>query len=209
MFLKLSIQFIIGIAVGIYGYLIPGYINLTVLQLGLQKNTSALWKTLIILAIIEIPYCIICMNGMQWFMQQTLVRLIVQWLIVAIMILLAILSFLETRKEHEQKTIDTTKVDSKRINRLLLLAIFNPFQLSAWAIWGAYFIEKSWFIWTKFSIFIFSLGASLGVFLILWSYAFTGHKLLEYFSINRKYIDYSVSILLFILALVQVARNLS
>jgi threonine/homoserine/homoserine lactone efflux protein len=209
MLVKLLLQIILGIGVGIYGYLVPGYINLSVLQLGLSKNRKAIWKTLTIVSIIEFPYCYLCMNGMQWIMKQQYFLFIIQWLLVIMLLALAFHVFKDAKQKHETKIIEGKNMDTKQVNKLLFFAILNPFQLSAWAIWGSYFIEKTWFSWTIFSIMLFSLGASLGVFIILWLYAFTGQKIVTYFSLQRKNIDYVVASILLILAIMQIIKNLS
>ena len=208
--LKLILEFIISIGVGIYGYFVPSYINMSVLQLGTLRSTKSLYKVLVVISLIEIPYCFFCMSMMQWILQQHILLLVIKWLIVVILLFLAGLNLFETKKKSKHTPLENVNVmEKKQVNKLLLLAIFNPFQLSAWAIWGTYLIEKSWFEWSAFSIFIFSIGASIGVAIILWIYAFMGNKLVSYFSVNKKQIDYFVSALLIILAVVQLVRNLS
>jgi threonine/homoserine/homoserine lactone efflux protein len=209
MIAKLIIQCLLGIAVGIYGYLIPGYINLSVLQLGLGKNVKAIRKTLIIISLIEIPYCFLCMSGMQWLMQQSIILIIIKWVLALMLFILAFFSFRDANKKQNEVQIKNEEMDQTQIKKLLFFAIFNPFQLSAWVIWGSYFIEKTWFSWTSFSILLFSLGASLGVLIILRIYAFAGQKLITYFAAHRKTIDYSVAGILLILAFVQLYRNLN
>jgi hypothetical protein len=109
------------------------------------------------------------MSGMQWILAQKIIVLVVKWLIVAVLLVFAYLSFVDARKA--KTNVDTYVNSGFTVNKLLGIAIFNPFQLTAWAIWGSYFVEKSWFVWTSTSIFIFSIGASIGVFIILKTYA--------------------------------------
>lgn len=208
MLIKFILQFVIGFGVGIYGYLIPSYINLGVFQMSMERSSKSLMKVLVIISIIEIPYCFLCMSGMQWIMQQTWLLSIIKWLIVIVLLLVAYLTFRDAKKEKKQNDLELKPMDSSQINKLLVYAIFNPFQLSAWAIWGTYFIEKTWFDWTTLSIFIFSIGASLGVLLILWLYAIMGRKLVSYFSENKQKIDYGISGILVLLAVIQIVRNI-
>lgn len=209
MLLKLFLQFIIGIGVGVYGYLTPGYINLSILQLSSSKQQSTLMKAMILIAIIEIPYCIVCMSGMQWLMQQLVLMKIISWLIVIVLLMMAVLTILEASKVSKVNQVLEAEIDKNKYKKLFFFVIFNPFQLSAWAIWGAYFIEKQWFNWSLFSISIFSLGAAIGVFVILKIYAFMGQKLVTFFSLQKKYINYGVASILILLALVQFIKNIS
>ncbi len=208
MLFKVILQFVLGILVGIYGYLLPSYINLAVLQLATTKHNRAVWRIIAIISIIEIPYCFFCMRGMKWFMSEHIVQLIVQWVIVLALLLLAFLSWRDAGKPPKSEEANAAIHTDTKENKLLLVAIFNPFQLSAWAIWGSYFIEKDWFTWNNQSILIFSIGAALGVLLILWIYAILGRKLVDYLSLNRKVIDYCMCSILFVLAIIQILRNL-
>ncbi len=202
------LHLLIGILVGIYGYMMPGYINLSVFQLGMQVHKKALYQVLVIIAIIEFPYCFLSMSAMKWLMEQDVILLILKWLIVAVLFIVAFISLLAAKKKSISQAVPSENLDRKQINKLIAFAIFNPFQLSAWAIWGAYFIEKKWFSWTPFSISIFSLGATIGVAIILYVYAIAGKKMISYFSSHRMQIDYGISGILFLLAIVQLVRNL-
>ncbi len=208
MLLKLLLQFIIGIGVGVYGYIIPSFINLGVFQLSMSHSLRQLRKVIIIISLVEIPYCFVCMSGMEWLIQQKSILLYIRWLIVGVLFLMAIITWIDATKKHKEVQVETKQIEGKQLNRLLLYAIFNPFQLSAWAIWGIYFVEKTWFEWNASSIFVFSVGASIGVFIILWVYAKAGQQLVTYFSTNRKKIDYAIGLILFVLGVAQLVRNI-
>ena len=208
MLLKLLLQFIIGIGVGVYGYIIPSFINLGVFQLSMSHSLRQLRKVIIIISLVEIPYCFVCMSGMEWLIQQKSILLYIRWLIVGVLFLMAIITWIDATKKNKEVQVETKQIEGKQLNRLLLYAIFNPFQLSAWAIWGIYFVEKTWFEWNASSIFVFSVGASIGVFIILWVYAKAGQQLVTYFSTHRKKIDYAIGLILFVLGVVQLVRNI-
>ena len=123
--------------------------------------------------------------------------------------MMAVLTILEASKVSKVNQVQEAEIDNNKYKKLFFFVIFNPFQLSAWAIWGAYFIEKQWFNWSLFSISIFSLGAAIGVFVILKIYAFMGQKLVTFFSLQKKYINYGVASILILLALVQFIKNIS
>lgn len=208
MVIKLVLQILIGFLVGIYSYLMPGYINLAVMQLGITHHYREVWRTIIIISLIEIPYCYFCMLGMNWFMSNSLLQMIVQWTIVIALLILAILSFIDAQKKSGSFKYQTERATGGQKKKLLVVALFNPFQLSAWAIWGSYFIDKSWFIWNPQSIFIFSLGASSGVLTILAIYKWIGQQLIEYLATHRQQIDYAMALILLVLSAVQIYRNL-
>ncbi|HPI54997.1 MAG TPA: LysE family transporter, partial [Chitinophagaceae bacterium] len=183
-------------------------INLAVMHLGITHHNREVWRTIAVISLIEIPYCYFCMLGMKWFMSNTILQMIVQWTIVIALLILAGLSVKDANKKSNSSPSHSNSVVSGQQKKLLLIAIFNPFQLSAWAIWGSYFIDKNWFIWNPHSIFIFSLGAALGVLTILAIYKWIGQQLIEYLASHRQRIDYGMALLLLVLAAVQIYRNL-
>ena len=201
------LQFLIGVGVGIYGYLMPGYINLGIFRLSLLHHRSAIVRILWLISLLEIPYCFVCMSGMQWFMQQDWLLVLIRWLIVVALLMMAFFTYRDSQDSANQPEENTQDTNAPAMKKLLLFAIFNPFQISAWAIWGAYFIEKSWFEWHSWSILIFSLGSFLGVFLILSLYAYAGKKLVQYFQVNRRRIDIFSAVFFVILAIYQSYRN--
>ena len=202
------IQGMIGFIVGIYGYLMPNYINLGLVQLSRDHPKKIIWKIIGVISLIEIPYCFVCMISMSWLIQQETILWIIRWGLVVVLFSLALLTVKDLYKKKEQE--DLNKMDAKQISmrRLLFLAIVNPFQLSAWAIWGSYFLDKTWFAWNEISIFIFSLGAAFGVGLVLWFYVRTGNKIIHYFAIGRKKLDYFIIVLMTILAIYQTIHNI-
>ena len=141
MILKLILQFIIGLGVGLYSYLTPGYINLSVMQLSTNRQKNILFWTLILISIVEIPYAVACLSGMQWLMQQEVLLKVISWLIVVLLFVMAMLALYESKKESKQVNVDESVMDKGKYTKLFFFFFFNPFQISAWAIWGAYFIE--------------------------------------------------------------------
>jgi hypothetical protein len=209
MILKLILQFFLGLGVGVYGYLVPSYINLGVFQLGMKQPNRVILNVLLIISLVEIPYCFICMNSMQWIMEQKSFLLIIRWLIVLLLFALSIITFLQAKKNKRAFKTQLHNKDDVGVKKLIWYAVLNPFQLSAWAIWGTYFIEKTWFNWNPLSILIFSMGASLGVLLILYLYAQAGQKLVTYFSSHERTIQYGIAFILIVLAFFQLIRNVT
>lgn len=199
----------LGFGIGIYGYLLPGSINLGVFQVAMHHHRKAVRRVLWVVTLVEVPYCFVCMSGMSWILQHSIILVIIRWLIVVLLLLMSVLAFRDARRRPLSPASALPPAGETHIRRLLLFAIFNPFQWSAWAIWGTFLLEKNWFRQTTLSLGVFSLGAAAGVYLILYLYAVMGRILIRYFALQRKRIDYGIMFLLLALALVQLVRNLS
>lgn len=205
----LWLPLVLGFGVGIYGYLLPGTINLGVFQVAMNHHRKAVRRVLWVVTLVEIPYCFLCMSGMGWILRHEIILEVIRWLIVGLLILMAVLAWRDARLRHRLPEEAPAPAGKTHIRRLLLYAIFNPFQLSAWAIWGTFLLEKNWFSLTPLSLGMFSLGAAAGVYLILYLYAVMGRTLIRYFASHRKRIDYGIVLLLLVLAVVQLVRNMS
>jgi threonine/homoserine/homoserine lactone efflux protein len=205
--LSYILQFFIGLAVGLYSYLSPGIINIQVFQLATHSAFRKVLFVLLVISLVEIPYCLLCMLGFKWIATITWFNNLLQWAIVLVLFFMAWFTYRQAMK-NKKVPHDTAIVSAMSMKALLLFAIFNPFQLSAWSIWGAYFVEKKWFQWNLLGIGIFSMGACLGVFLILLSYALLGKKWIAFFSKHRWQIDLGIAGLLLLLGIIQLVKNL-
>lgn len=204
----LFLQLLSGFLVGIYSYLMPGYINMNVLHIGSKRNHNSLFKIIGIISLVEIPYCLVCMSAIGLLTHYKWILNIVAWLIVLALILMSVFTWIDAKKNHHKiKNIDD-KVEKNISGKLIGFIIFNPFQISAWAIWGAYFLDKKWFAWDLLSLVYFSLATTLGVFVILRIYAYMGLKLVSWLTQHRKKIDYFLAVFLLLLAIIQVIKNI-
>lgn len=207
MLLSYILQSFIGLLVGIYSYLSPGIINIQVFQLATTAKFRKVLLVLMVISLVEIPYCLLCMSGFKWIITFSWINLVLQWAIVLVLLIMAVLTFRQARR-HQTLVTEEPIVPTFSLKALLLFAIFNPFQLSAWSIWGAYFVQKTWFQWNLIGIGVFSIGAAVGVFLILLSYALLGKKWMLFFAKHRWQIDMGIAGLLLVLGIVQLVKNL-
>lgn len=202
------LQLFSGFLVGIYSYLMPGYINMNVLHIGSKRNQNSLFKIIAIITLVEIPYCLVCMSALGLLTSYKWILNIVAWLIVLALLLMSIFTWRDAKKNHPPLENLDNQVEKNVSGKLIAFIIFNPFQLSAWAIWGAYFLDKKWFAWDFFSLVYFSLATTLGVFVILRIYAYMGLKLVKWITIHRKQLDYFLAAFLLMLAIIQVIKNI-
>lgn len=187
----------------------PGYINMNVLHIGSKRNHKSLYKIISIITLVEIPYCLVCMSALGLLTSYQWVLNIVAWLIVLALLLMSVFTWLDAKKNHNEIDKTENKVEKNISRKLIVFIIFNPFQLSAWAIWGAYFLDKKWFAWDFLSLIYFSLSTTLGVFVILRIYAYMGLKLVKWLTLHRTQIDYFLAAFLLLLAIIQVIKNLA
>lgn len=159
----------VGFIIGFLGYLPPGNINLTVVQMSIGKSKAHLWYFILFASLMEFLYCFGSLMGMKFLLTQPRFITALQWSSVVVFTILGIVSFLHKIKDPEKR--------SSGIKRGILIAIFNPLQIPFWLIWGVYVLHNGWVQPTLGSISLFSLITASGSLLILWLYSVAGRKM--------------------------------
>ncbi len=190
-----------GFVLGFIGYLPPGNINLTVVQLALGSTRKHIWYFILFAALMEFFYCVGCLMGLDLLMRQPQLVIVLQWLAVFIFILLGLLSF------FHKEDAGTGKVQTfSGYSRGLFAAFINPLQIPFWLVWGVYLNDllKGGVLITV----IFAFVTSCGTALILWLYAVGGKKLVEKMKLERKFLNRVIGIILISLGLLQLLKLL-
>lgn len=196
--------FLIAFVLGFIGYLPPGNINLTVVQLSVGEEKRR-WQAFIALAaIMEFVYCFGSLSGIQVLRKDLQLIAALNWSSVVIFFVLGLVSILHKEKEESRKTLF-----SSGIKRGVLVAIFNPLQIPFWLIWGAYVMENGWVKSTSTSIALFSGVCSVGTIAVLYMYAVAGKKVVEKLNVNKNRLNTIIGVLLILLAALQVGKLLS
>jgi len=191
---------LIGFIIGFLGYLPPGNINLTVVQLGLSESAKRLWAFIVFAAFMEFVYCYGSLIGMNFLLQQPHWINALKWSSVGIFFLLGAASFIPVSQSA------TSKFNG--LHKGVLVAIFNPLQIPFWLVWGVYVMQNNWVQGTQFSMIAFSIITALGTVAILWLYAVAGKRLVERLNINRNLLNRIIGSLLILLAILQLAKLL-
>lgn len=183
------------------GYLPPGNINLTVVQMSVGKSEQR-WKEFIgFAAFMEFVYCSGCLYGMEKLLQQDQLIVYLDWSAVIIFLLLGMFTILHKSESHPNSLADVRKG--------VLVAIFNPLQVPFWMIWGVYVFQNNLVKSEIVSIVLFSSICSMGTVVVLWIYSVMGKKLVQKLNMNRLMLNRFIGSLLIFLAVTQALKNLS
>lgn len=189
---------VLGFLIGFMGYLPPGNINLTAVQLGLDNRQRRLWAFIWFAALMEFMYCYGCIWGINFLLQKPDWVNVLEWSAVVIFAALGVLSLLPSN----------SKVSSSfsGIRRGIIVAILNPLQIPFWLVWGVYIKQNNWIDGSNGAIALFSIITALGTVAVLWMYALLGKQLVERLKLNRDVLNRIIGALLLILALLQAVK---
>jgi threonine/homoserine/homoserine lactone efflux protein len=196
--------FIVAFLLGFVGYLPPGNINLTVVQLSIDHHKKQ-WQAFILLAaLMEFIYCYASMAGLEILRGDARLITVLNWSGVAIFFALGLFSLLHTEKPESEKTLF-----SASIKRGVLVAIFNPLQIPFWLVWGVYVMENGWVKDTRASIGLFTVVCTIGTIVVLYMYALAGKAIVARLNVNRNLLNKIIGGLLVFLAVLQTIKLLT
>ena len=190
-----------GFMLGFMGYLPPGNINLTVVQLALHDTAKRLWIFIAFATLMEFLYCLCCLTGLDLLLHQAQLVIVLKWASVFIFAALGLLSFFHNENPGKVYALSG-------FGRGIFATLVNPLQIPFWLVWGVYLTGNKWIKGDLRSTSLFSLFTSVGTTCILWLYAVGGKRLLEKLNVERKLLDRIIGAILIALAFWQLFKLL-
>lgn len=197
----LFLTFLVGLAVNFVGYIPFGNVNLTVVQLTINRGLKGALYFILSFSVIEFFFTYGIMYFVDWFALQTKFIYWLDWILVFVFILMGIASWLNTQKE---KQVDYSPKDS--IKHGIILGFLNPVQIPFWVIAGTYLIANSWITSGNGALAIFSLGSACGAFICLLSFAYFSKYLHQKFTFSSKVVNRGIAVVFFLLAAYQLIK---
>lgn len=192
--------FFIAAIISFIGSLPPGTTNILTIQLSASegKITAAFFALGCLIA--EIFYVAISLYVMARLMRfKKLIRYL-QWVSFALLLFLAIASFMATFNNSPAKVINFISGNSPFFFGFVLM-IINPVQIPFWLGWNTILLEKK-FLQLKWSHYIFyAIGAGAGSMLASIIFIFAGKWVLSI--VSQHYFYYIIAIVFLITALLQ------
>lgn len=202
----LILTFLVAIVVNFLGYIPLGNINLTAIQISINKGMKQALIFITTFSIIEGIFTYILMRFAEWFATKKEFLHWLGWILVAVFIIMGILSWTESHKRPKLRDDDHTNKDSIRTG--ILLGVFNPMIIPFWMIGGTYLIAKNWITTATPGLEIFALGAAIGAFLCLYLFARFARYIQSRFAFSNQMINRSIALVFFALAIFQICKEL-
>jgi threonine/homoserine/homoserine lactone efflux protein len=151
------------------GSIPPGTLNLTVLQLGLERKLSIALRFAIAAALIEYPYAWLAVAFEKWITASPTILDNFKLITALVMTALGALALWSARKP----TVFATKFQESGFRRGIALSILNPLALPFWIAITAYLNVHGWInLSTGSQLHSYLLGISLGAFALLMLVAY-------------------------------------
>jgi threonine/homoserine/homoserine lactone efflux protein len=158
------------------GSLTPGTINLSAVQLGLDKKLAAAWRLALAAALIEYCYAWLAVKFEAFITSAPLVFKHFQLIAAVVMLTLGLLAF----RAASRPSKFTDQFNNSGFRRGLALGILNPLAMPYWLGIIAYLKSQHWInLSTHFQLHSFLAGVSLGVFTLLVAVAYLANKVVS------------------------------
>ena len=197
------LTFFIGLIANFVGYIPPGNINLTLVQITINRGLKQAVQFIIAFSCVEFFFTYFIMNAAKWLSMQVNLDVAIDWIMVILFSVLGTITWLNRNKPPETKY---SEHDSIRYG--ILLGFLNPMQIPFWMITGTYLITHEWIVIGRLDLVIFSIGSAGGAFLCLFLYARFAAYIQSKFALSTKVINTAIAILFFAFAAYHIVKQI-
>lgn len=192
-------NFIVGFVFSFIGSIPPGTINLSVIQLGLQKRMAAAFRMVVAAAFVEFFYAAIAIKFQIFVTSRPAVQENFQLISASVLLLLGIGNLIAAFRSKPGKPPSALATSGFR--KGMLLAIGNPLNIPFWIGVTAYLQSNRWVNFDDVTIWSYVLGISLGTVAILLLLALAAHKTGKFIQPENKLIKIVPGVVLVALGL--------
>ena len=198
----LILTFFIGLIANFVGYIPPGNINLSLVQIAINRGLRQALQFIIAFSCVEFFFTFFIMNAAKWLSAQVRLDTVIDWVMVVLFTVLGTVTWLN-RNKPPQKTYS----EHDSIKYGILLGFLNPMQIPFWMITGTYLITHEWIEIGKLALVIFSIGSAAGAFCCLALYARFARYIQSKFALSTRVINTAIAVLFFAFAAYHVVKQ--
>ena len=197
------LTFFIGLIANFVGYIPPGNINLSLMQLTINRGMKQALQFIIAFSCVEFFFTFFIMHAAKWLSAQVRLDTVIDWVMVVLFGVLGAITWMHRNKPPESKSYS----GHDSIKYGILLGFLNPMQIPFWMITGTYLITHQWVEIGKFALVVLSVGSACGAFLCLFLYAKFAGYIQKKFALSNKFINTGIAILFFAFAAYHIVKQ--
>jgi threonine/homoserine/homoserine lactone efflux protein len=196
------LTFFIALIANFIGYIPPGNINLTLVQITINRGLKQAVQFITAFSCVEFFFTYFIMHAAKWLSGQVKLDVVIDWVMVVLFTVLGTITWL-----HRKKPPQHTYSEHDSIRYGILLGFLNPMQIPFWMITGTYLITHQWIEDGKVALVIFSIGSAAGAFLCLFLYARFAKYIQGKFALSTRVINTAIAILFFAFAAYHIVKQ--
>jgi threonine/homoserine/homoserine lactone efflux protein len=197
----LFLTLFLGIVINMLGYIPPGNINLSVVQITITRGIRQALYFIGAFSFVEVLFTFGVMRFVQWLSSEINLENSID---IVMIVMFGVLGVITWRSRKEMPKEDYSKKDSIKYG--LLLGVVNPMQIPYWLFVGTYLIEHEWIDIGYLSLSIFSIGSGLGAALALYGFARFAQYIKDKFALSSYIVSKSIALLFFALSAYHICK---
>ncbi len=197
----LVLTFFLGIIINAIGYIPPGNINLTVVQITVSKGIKQAYAFIIAFSTVEILFTFAIMRFVRWLESAFQFGNTIDFVMI---LMFSVLGYITYKSRKKMPKADESNRDSIKYGAFL--GVVNPMQIPYWLFVGTYLITHEWIDISYISLIIFSIGSGIGSALALYGFARFARYIQEKFELSSYLISKAIALLFLLLALYHIGK---
>jgi len=185
----------LGFAVNFIGYVPPGNINLSLVQIVINRGFKHALQFITAFSCVELVFTYAIINAAEWLSHQLKLEVVIDWIMVILFGVLGAITWV-----HRGKPPKTKVSRYHSVKHGIIMGIINPMQIPFWMISGTYLITHRWIVTGTWPLILFSFGSASGAFLCLLAYARSARYIQTRFELSTKLINTCIALLFFAFA---------
>lgn len=198
----LFITFFLGLLANFIGYIPPGNINLTLVQITVNRGLRQAAIFIASFSTVEFFFTYFIMHAARWLSAQVKLDMVIDWVMVVLFTILGIVTWM-----HRLKMPKTHYSRRASLQYGIALGFLNPMQIPFWMITGTYLITHRWISEGRLALVVFSVGAAAGAFLCLFLYARFAKYIRDRFDLSTRIINTAIALLFFAFAAYHIVKQ--
>jgi threonine/homoserine/homoserine lactone efflux protein len=198
----LFLTFFLGLFANFIGYIPPGNINLTLVQITVNRGLKQAVMFITSFSCVEFFFTYFIMHAAKWLSKQVKLDTVIDWVMVVLFGVLGAITWM-----HRNKLPKTNYSGKESVQYGILLGFLNPMQVPFWMITGTYLITHEWILTGRLALIIFSIGSAAGAFLCLFLYAKFATYIQTKFALSNRLINTGIALLFFSFSLYHIVKQ--
>jgi threonine/homoserine/homoserine lactone efflux protein len=203
--MKLSRVFFWGMMVSFLGSLPLGTLNVAAMQISVQEGVRHAINFSLGSLLTEMIYVRISLVGINWVRKQKTLFKWLEWITLAIVVALAVGSFIAATKEHHAKNIMLNN-NMHRFWLGLFMSAISPMQIPFWFGWSTVLFTKKILIPDNMHYNLYIVGIGLGTLMGNCVFIFGGKYIVEKLNTNQHILNWVIGGIFALTAVIQLIK---
>ena len=200
---KIGRIFFWGLIISFLGSLPLGTLNVAAMQIGIQESIpDAMYFSLGSL-LVEMAYVRLSLVGIDWVRKQDKLMKAMEWITLAIIVALAVGSFIAAAKDHGHTKNVLLNNNMHRFLLGMFMCAINPVQIPFWFGWSTVLFTKKILEPNRMQYNIYIVGIGLGTLLGNAVFIFGGKWMVQKIANSQQYLNWVIGGIFALTAIIQ------